>query len=47
MKNFNQFILTLLAAGLLASCSLTEEPTSFVNRKSFYKKESKSIAALT
>lgn len=40
MKNFNQFILTLLAAGLLASCSLTEEPTSFVNRKSFYKNES-------
>lgn len=25
MKNFNQFILTLLAAGLFASCSLTEE----------------------
>ena len=46
MKNFNQFILTLLAAGLLASCSLTEEPTSFVNRKSFYKNESQCIAAL-
>ena len=46
MKNFNQFILTLLAAGLFASCSLTEEPTSFVNRKSFYKNESQCIAAL-
>ena len=46
MKNFNQFILTLLAAGLLASCSLTEEPTSFVNRKSFYKNESQCIACL-
>ena len=46
MKNFNQFILTLLAAGLFASCSLTEEPTSFVNRKSFYKNESQCNAAL-
>ena len=46
MKNFNHSILALFAAGLLASCSLAEEPTSFVNRKSFYQNESQCIAAL-
>lgn len=46
MKNFNHSILALFAAGLLASCSLAEEPTSFVNRKSFYRNESQCIAAL-
>ncbi len=45
-----KYTLNLLAATvvttLLGSCSLQEDPTSFVNRKSFYQNESQCIAAV-
>lgn len=46
MKNFKYNLLIFLVVSLAGSCSLTEDPSSFVNRNSFYQNESQCIAAL-
>lgn len=46
MKIKNTYLLLTTSLVVLCSCSLREEPTSFVNRQSFYKNESQCISAL-